>query len=30
MQAEVETEDRDAGAARTLWWLGVERDGGEE
>ncbi|MCW8985709.1 MAG: PD-(D/E)XK nuclease family protein, partial [Thermoanaerobaculales bacterium] len=30
MQAEVETEERDAGAARALWWLGVDRDGGED
>jgi hypothetical protein len=30
MQEDVETDDRDAVAARALWWLGVERDGGEE
>jgi hypothetical protein len=30
MQGEVEHEERDAGAARALWWLGVERDGGKE
>ena len=29
MQGEVETEDRNVGAARRLWWLGVDRDGGE-
>jgi hypothetical protein len=30
MQAEVETQEGDDEAARTLWWLGVDRDGGEE
>ncbi len=30
MQEDLETEDRDVAASRTLWWLGVERDGGEE
>jgi hypothetical protein len=30
MQAEVETQEGDAEAARTLWWLGVEREGGVE
>ena len=30
MQERFESGDRDAEAAQTLWWLGVERDGGEE
>jgi hypothetical protein len=30
MHAEVENPEGDSGAARTLWWLGVDRDGGEE
>ena len=29
MQGEVLTDDPDQQAARALWWLGVERDGGE-
>lgn len=30
MQKDAVTDDRRQGAARALWWLGVERDGGEE
>jgi hypothetical protein len=30
MQGEDEAGEPDAGVAQTLWWLGVERDGGEE
>jgi hypothetical protein len=30
MQEKVEGRERDAEVAQALWWLGVERDGGEE